>query len=306
MRMFSLLAALIAAAAAPDKKPARDPRLLRLIDREMQIANLLSGGKLAYDAGDFSSAAAKWEALLKIEGLPADVERAVKPLLAEARSRRGETPAAETKEEVPEKQEKQEPKPLTVSGTVSGGGAAGPGGAVVTLRRVDGWTPKPAPLNKPLLQKEKRFLPHVLAVPVGSSVNFRNEDALFHNVFSLSRAAKFDTGLRKAGEEAAIKFDKPGVVELLCNIHATMIGYLVVVDTPWYAVTDGSGAFQIKTVPPGEYEAAVWHENSSAPLKRKITVAEGSQLAFTLAADKRANPFPPDKYGKPRQQQLGY
>jgi hypothetical protein len=303
MRMLSLLAALIAAAAGPEKKPARDQRLLRLIDRETQIATLLTGGKLAYDAGDFATAAAKWEALLNVEGLPADVERAVKPLLAEVRSRMGETSATETKEEVVEK---QEPKPLTISGTVSGGGAAGPGGAVVTLRRVDGWTPKPDPLNKPFLQKEKRFVPHVLAVPVGSSVNFRNEDALFHNVFSLSPAAKFDTGLRKAGEQTPIKFDKPGVVELLCNIHATMIGYLVVVDTPWYAVTDGSGAFQIKSVPPGEYEAAVWHENSSAPLKKKVTVAEGAQLAFTLSADKRANPFPPDKYGKPRQQQLGY
>ena len=85
-----------------------------------------------------------------------------------------------------------------------------------------------------------------------------------------------------------------------------MLGFLVVVDTPWYAVADGSGNFQIKNVPPGEYEASVWHESGSAPQKKKVTVEEGSRLAFTVAADKRPNPFPPDKYGKPREQQPGY
>jgi hypothetical protein len=177
---------------------------------------------------------------------------------------------------------------------------------VITLKRADGWTPKPSPLNRPLLQKDKRFVPHVLAVPQGSSVDFRNEDEIFHNVFSLSQAAKFDTGLHKGGTSSEVKFDKPGVIELLCNIHSTMLGYLVVVDTPWYAVADGSGAFQIKGVPPGEYEATIWHESANAPLKRKITVGDGSQLAFTVAADRRTNPYPPDKYGKPRQSQLGY
>ena len=67
-----------------------------------------------------------------------------------------------------------------------------------------------------------------------------------------------------------------------------------------------SGAFSIKGVPPGTYEATVWHETASQPLKRKIVVGDGSALSFNVAADKRSNPFPPDKYGKPRQQQLGY
>ena len=72
------------------------------------------------------------------------------------------------------------------------------------------------------------------------------------------------------------------MIELLCNIHATMLGYLVVVDTPYYAVTDGSGAFQIRNVPPGNYEATVWHENASAPQKKKIAVAEGTTLSFNV------------------------
>lgn len=309
-----IVALLLAAPEKPEKKkPGRDQSMLQLIERQTQIANLLTAGRLAWDAGDYAAAAARWDALLKIEGLPSDVERAVKPFAAEARNRmKSGTPLLPVpmeeppEEKVEEKKEPPKPAAVTVSGTVSGGGSVGPGGAVVTLRRTDGWTPKPPPLTRPLLQKEKRFLPHVLAVPQGSTVDFKNEDEIFHNVFSLSPTAKFDTGLHKGGAETPVKFDKTGVVELLCNIHTSMLGYLVVVDTPWYAVADGSGAFQIRNVPPGEYEASVWHESAAAPQTRKVTVAEGAQLAFTVAADKRANPFPPDKYGKPRQQQLGY
>lgn len=302
--------------AAPAKKAGRDQSMLQLIERQTQIANLLTAGRLAWDAGDYAAAAAKWEALLKVEGLPADVERAVKPYATEARTRSRSTspvlplsidePPEEKPEEKVEKKEPPKPVNVTVAGTVSGGGTVGPGGAVVTLKRTDGWNPKPPPLTRPLLQKEKRFVPHVLAVPLGSTVDFKNEDEIFHNVFSLSPAAKFDTGLHKGGAETPVKFDKPGVVELLCNIHASMLGYLVVVDTPWYAVADGSGAFQIRNVPPGEYEATVWHESATTPQTRKVTVADGAQLAFTVAADKRVDPFPPDKYGKPRQPQLGY
>ncbi|MGZ6124050.1 MAG: hypothetical protein ACXWLR_03765 [Myxococcales bacterium] len=295
--------------AAPERKSARDHVMLQLIERERQIADLLTSGRLLWDAGDYAAAATKWEALLKIEGLPPDVEKAVKPFLAEARSRGpGGGPLLPMPLEQPAKEKPEPPRPasVTVSGTVSGGGSVGPGGAVITLRRADGWTPKLPPLTRPLLQKEKRFVPHVLAVPQGSTVDFKNEDEIFHDVFSLGPAAKFDTGLHKGGAETPVKFDKPGVIELLCNIHATMLGYLVVVDTPWYAVADGSGAFQIRNVPPGEYEAGVWHESASEPQKRKVTVTEGTQLAFTVAADKRANPFPPDKHGNPREQQLGY
>ena len=302
--------------AAPAKKAGRDQSMLQLIERQTQIANLLTAGRLAWDAGDYAAAAAKWEALLKVEGLPADVERAVKPYATEARTRSRSTspvlplsidePPEEKPEEKVEKKEPPKPVNVTVAGTVSGGGTVGPGGAVVTLKRTDGWNPKPPPLTRPLLQKEKRFVPHVLAVPLGSTVDFKNEDEIFHNVFSLSPAAKFDTGLHKGGAETPVKFDKPGVVELLCNIHTSMLGYLVVVDTPWYAVADGSGAFQIRNVPPGEYEATVWHESATTPQTRKVTVADGAQLAFTVAADRRTDPFPPDKYGKPRQPQLGY
>jgi hypothetical protein len=302
MRNFGLV--LLLSAAVPKHGTPQEQRMLKLIDRETQISTLLTGGKLAFDAGDYASAVAKWDALLRVEGLPADVEAAVKPLLAQARKEAPTLPGS-AKEEAPVKEEPPKPLPVTVTGTVSGGGANGPGGAVITLKG-EGFLPRVTPQTRLYMQKDKRFAPHVMAVPVGSTINFRNEDEIFHNVFSLSPVATFDTGLKKGGAESPVKFDKPGVVELLCNIHATMLGYLVVVDTPYYAVTDGSGAFQIKNVPPGTYEATVWHENASAPIRRRVTVAEGTQLSFNVAADKRPNPFPPDKYGKPRQQQLGY
>src|SRR5207237_5389258 len=101
MRM--LIAILLIAAS-----PKQDPRLLKLIERENQVAQLLTAGKLAYDAGDFATAAARWEALLKLDGVPADVERAVKPLLAEARGQRTEVPAEPEKPAPP-------PKPANVS-----------------------------------------------------------------------------------------------------------------------------------------------------------------------------------------------
>jgi hypothetical protein len=299
-------------AAPPGRKSSRDRTMLQLIERETQIANLLTAGRLAWDAGDYAVAAARWEALLKIEGLPADVEKSVKPFAVEARSRAkrgGSSSSAGSEEEKPvppAPKEPPRPPPITVAGTISGGGSIGPGGAVITLLRTDGATPKPRPQASPLLQKGKKFVPHVLAVTAGSTVDFRNEDEIFHDVFSLSPAAAFDTGLHKGGSRTPVKFERAGVIELLCNIHATMLGYVVVVDTPWYAVSDGNGAFQVPNVPPGEYEVTVWHESANEPLTRKVMLPEALPLAFTVAADRRADPFPPDKYGKPRQQQLGY
>jgi plastocyanin len=291
--------------AAPTTTPPKAPvdRVYKLVEHQNQIANLLTAGKLAYDAGDFAAAAEKWEALLRLDHVPAEVDNLIRPLAAQARKQAGQPPLESL---VPVKVEPEKPVTVNVTGTVGGGGNVGPGGAVISLKPTSGFAPKATPVNRVMLQKDKRFSPHVLAVPVGSTIDFKNSDEIFHNVFALGSATSFDTGLKKGGDSAPEKFEKTGVVELLCNIHATMLGYVVVVDTPYYAVSDGSGAFSIKNVPPGDYEASIWHESASNVEKRKITVAEGTTLAFTVATDKRPNPFPPDKYGKPRQSQLGY
>src|SRR5262249_38065971 len=154
----------------------------------------------------------------------------------------------------------------------------------------------------------KTFVPHVLAVPVGTKVDFRNDDAIFHNVFSLAKPNDFDTGLYKQGATYTQTFRKGGPVQLLCNIHSSMIGYVYVVDTPYYTQADLTGAFTIKGVPPGEYEISVWHEGSSKDFHQKLTVTSDGihGMAIKVGGDARLPACAPDKSGKPRQSQLGY
>ena len=245
-------------------------------------------------------------------GLDPEVDKVVRPFADEARRKAGgkggdvpPPPGARVSHEESAPASRKRESTVTVEGTVSGGGAAGPGGAVVTLRRTDGPMPKASPSRKVVLQQGKSFVPRVFAVAQGSVITFRNDDPINHNVFSLS--PRFDTGLYGAGGEKEEIFDKPGVVQLLCNIHSSMIGYVVVVDTPYFAQADAAGGFSIMGVAPGEYDVEAWHENASQPARQKLTVSkDGAKLALTVAGDKQPPQFPPDKYGKPRQQQLGY
>ena len=118
-------------------------------------------------------------------------------------------------------------------------------------------------------QKDKTFIPRVVVVPVGSRVDFRNDDDFYHNVFSLSEPQKFDTGLYAGGLLYSQTFSKPGPVELLCNIHASMVGYVMVVDTPYYAQPRTNGAFVLRNIPPGRYELSTWHEASTRTVKQQ-------------------------------------
>jgi plastocyanin len=304
----------------------QDLALKSAAEKQYLIFNLLAGGKLAWDGGDFATAAMKWEALLKLRPVDPDLEKLIKPLAHEARSRAGGQAMAEAP--VPPTPSSPTPPPtsssstlpalaaaapanptVSVSGTLSGGGPLGPGGAVIWLKRANGETPRPAPAHgKVITQRGKVIVPHVLVVPVGSKVAFRNDDPVFHNIFSLSKPNQFDTGLYKQGATYTETFRHAGVVQLLCNIHASMFGFVVVVDTPYYAQAEASGAFNIKGVPPGEYELQVWHEAAAKPSVERLTVGAGGirGLALRVGGDKRAPQFPPDKSGKPRQTQLGY
>jgi plastocyanin len=315
-----LFALLVAAAPAPKQtwlgaemplplavRTQRDLEFKSVAERQYLIFNLLASGKAAYDKGDYAGAAMKWDALLQLAGLDPQLDTAVRPLLEEAHERMGNAPPKPppAPPAVEEPVRKREIATVTVEGTVTGGGSSGPGGAVITLKRLDGQMPHLSPSHKVVLQKDKAFVPRVLAITAGSSVVFRNADEINHNVFSLS--PHFDTGLYGKDGEKEEHFDKPGVVQLLCNIHSAMLGYIVVVDTPYYAQADGSGAFSIKGVAPGEYEVSAWHENASKPATQKLTVSrEGAKLTLAVAGDKQPPAYPPDKYGKPRQQQLGY
>lgn len=284
-------------------------------EKQYLVFNLLAGGKVAWDRGDYDGAASRWESLLRTPGLANELVTLVTPLAKEARARAGgaaPTPMPTAEPEITmTPMEPEAPKPpssFTIAGTVMGGGSHGPGGAVIILRRADGSTPKPRALRvKAIVQKDKRFVPHVLAVPVGATVEFRNEDDLFHNVFSLSKPNDFDLGLYKSGAQREQVFATPGPVNLLCNIHASMGGWLYVSDSPWFAQANAEGKFTVKNVPPGNYEVEVWHEWSSATVKQPLKVASAvNDLTLNVEGDRRAPAFVPDKAGKQRQPQLGY
>jgi hypothetical protein len=181
---------------------------------------------------------------------------------------------------------------------------------VLWLKRLDGPTPPVRPLRRPKLvsQKDKIFIPRVVAVPVGSKVDFRNDDPYYHNVFSLSESEKFDTGLYAGGRSYIQSFDRPGPVELLCNIHASMVGYVVVVDTPYYTQPRANRSFVFRNVPPGRYELSTWHEASARTIKQQVQVkdAGATGVIVKIPSDRVPLVVVPDKYGKPRQPQLGY
>lgn len=145
---------------------------------------------------------------------------------------------------------------------------------------------KAEPLPKAVIdQRSKVFIPHVTVVTRGTTVQFPNNDAVFHNVFAYFDAKKFDLGTYPRGATRSVTFDKTGLVAILCNIHSEMSAYVMVVDTPYYAMTDSKGRFRIRNVPPGEYTLRAWHE-SGCTLQQNITVKAG-QAASTLALSKK-------------------
>lgn len=132
----------------------------------------------------------------------------------------------------------------------------------------------PAGARRPvteLRQRDKQFRPSFAVVVRGDSVAFPNDDSIFHNVFSLSEAARFDLGLYKSGSSKTLVFDKSGVIDVYCNIHPEMVAKIVVVDSPLYAVTDAAGRFSLDGVPPGRHGVVVVHP-SGARTRQEVVV----------------------------------
>ena len=120
-------------------------------------------------------------------------------------------------------------------------------------------------------QRNETFLPHVLAVTVGTLVEFPNNDQTFHNVFSLSKSKKFDLGRYGRGKSETVRFDRPGVVRVFCDIHSHMSAFVLVFNHPFHATTGDDGRYRIDNVPPGTYTVTVWHEGASRD-SRSITI----------------------------------
>jgi plastocyanin len=168
----------------------------------------------------------------------------------------------------------------SVAGKVSGAGA----GSVVWIEDPSA---KPEVPAKPFVidQKGLLFIPHVLVVPVGSTVDFLNSDSVAHNVFwtgiSGNKKLGKNLGTWPKGEKRTFKFDNPGVVPLLCNVHPEMSAYVVVVPSSHYATTDANGEFSIQNVPDGPHTATVWHEGMKQQSKQ-VTVSGDTKADFTL------------------------
>ena len=125
-----------------------------------------------------------------------------------------------------------------------------------------------------VVQKGAVFAPHILPIVVGTTVEWPNNDDIYHNVFSMSDAKPFDLGLYKHGEPGKrVTFDKPGRVDVFCSIHANMHCIILVLENSYFAATDDSGHYAITNVPPGTYQLTAWHERLPKQT-REITVAK--------------------------------
>jgi plastocyanin len=132
-------------------------------------------------------------------------------------------------------------------------------------------------------QHNETFVPHVLAITTGTTVDFPNSDKFYHNVFSLSKIARFDLGRYATGRSRPVKFDRAGIVRVFCDIHSHMNAFILVFSHPFFAVTDVDGRYRIDNVPPGTYNVIAWNEGTPSDPK-PVTVADGgiAELDFTL------------------------
>jgi plastocyanin len=149
-------------------------------------------------------------------------------------------------------------------------------GVVLWLEPMNGKAVLPPTGRARMTQKDKTFAPHILTVPVGTTIDFPNFDPFFHNVFSTYDAQNFDLALYPPGTSKSFTFTRPGIVRVFCNIHASMSAVIVVLDTPYFDTTRKDGAFEFHDVPPGEYHLRVFHERTTPEtldaLTRRINI----------------------------------
>jgi hypothetical protein len=161
----------------------------------------------------------------------------------------------------------------SVDGRVIVHGSPDNSDAVVYIDKIPGKHFLPPATPVILDQVNLRFTPHVLPVLAGTNVAFPNSDPVRHNVFSPTSDWKFNLGTYPRGSIKYRVFDKPGAITLLCNVHAEMSGYVIVTETPYFAVTDKAGNFTIRSIPPGNYTLKTWHAKAK-PYGMELAVGE--------------------------------
>lgn len=160
----------------------------------------------------------------------------------------------------------------------------------VWLEPVDGKAPATPPRPATIAQADKRFQPRMSIVQAGSSVSFPNEDTVRHHVYSFSPAKPFELKLYIGTPAAPVVFDRAGTVVLGCNIHDRMVGWVQVVDTPWFGRSDDAGRVRIGPLPPGEYRLRAFHpeQRAALPEQRVRVAADSERLALRIALKREA------------------
>lgn len=151
-------------------------------------------------------------------------------------------------------------------------------GAVITAQHKGAADKPAAPMHAAISQVNLGFQPDLLVIPVGSSVDFPNNDTVSHQIYSFSPARRFQLPLYRGKPYPPVRFDQPGLVTLGCNIHDAMLAYVFVTDAPFFGRSDGTGRWSVPAVPPGRYRVLIWHprlRDAPAALEREVTVGEG-------------------------------
>jgi plastocyanin len=176
-------------------------------------------------------------------------------------------------------------------------------GVVVWLEAANGERTEVRPRSATMLQRDKTFTPHVLAIPVGSAVEFPNYDPIFHNAFSNYSGQVFDVGLYPPGTTRTVRFRREGIVRVFCNIHPTMSAVIVVLRTALFGVSEPDGTYRVPDVPPGEYTLKIFHERATeatlSGLQRKVSVSADMALPAIAISEAGYIPLPhKNKYGR--------
>jgi plastocyanin len=167
-------------------------------------------------------------------------------------------------------------------------------GAVVSARPLDAPAKHAAPVHAVMDQVNRAFAPDLLVIPVGSTVEFPNSDAVSHQIYSFSPAKRFQLPLYRGKPYPPVHFEQSGVVTLGCNIHDEMLAYLVVTDAPYFGRTDAKGAWSVE-LPRGRYHLSIWHpraRDSADDLERELTVADSDRAELTVRLQKPLTPAP--------------
>ena len=166
-------------------------------------------------------------------------------------------------------------------------------GAVLTVQALNGLSHPGTPVNAIMDQINRAFVPDLLVIPTGSTVAFPNSDSVSHQIYSFSAAKKFQLPLYRGKPYPPTRFEQPGLVTLGCNIHDSMLAYVVVTDAPYFGRTDSSGSWSTD-VPRGKYRVTVWHPRmqEGTELQRELTIEETDRAALTLRLAKALQPAP--------------